>query len=188
MKRTIVLLVALASVATTVAAQSAQRDFVKAWRGQFVVLKTPLYSLVFNERGKLGNTRRNLREGLLVVTPAGDGYFQFDGRQGRNSVKDSDPERLVGTINREYVGDSLDVRSYRKVEPLVINRFDPGVELEVSAARVDGDEITLEFVQPGGKEVMTSLRIKWPVPLSPSFTEREPVEKLISQFVAIKQL
>jgi hypothetical protein len=188
MKHLIVVLVVSACLGTSVEVETPQRAFINAWNGQSVVLKRVLYSLIYNERGKLGTTRSGQHEGLLVATPLRGEYLQFDGRHARDTVTANDPELLVRAVATKYEPDSLDVRSYRKLEPLAVHRFEPGVELLVSAVRIGRDEVKLEFVQPnGGKSTMTSLRIKWPLPLSPGFGERLPLEDVLRQFVEIKQ-
>lgn len=187
MKQIIVGVTVLACMGTAVLAESPQRAFVKAWSGQSVVLKRMLHSLIYNERGKLGNTRSGQREGLLVATPLRGEYFQFDGRQTRETVVANHPDLLVKKILTEYEADSLDVRAYRKVDPLGVHRFEPGVALVVSDVRIERDEVTLQFVEaPGGKEAVTSLRIKWPLPISPAFSERDAVEDVLRRFVEIK--
>jgi hypothetical protein len=64
---------------------------VTAARHDIRSVKTALYSLVYNERGRLGNARSGRREGVLVVTSPRGGHFQLDGRQGRGTVVASDP-------------------------------------------------------------------------------------------------
>jgi hypothetical protein len=187
MKHTIIALLVLASMTTTVKAESPRQAFVKAWKGQSVVVKTALYTLVYNERGKLGNTRSGLTEGLLVVTSSRGGHLQFDGRQGRDTVVAEDPALLVKAVSEAYRGNALDVRSYRRLEPLAIEQFVAGAELVVSDVRIERDEVKLELEQPdGSKDSMTSLRVKWPLPLSPSFSERRQLEDLLRQFVEIR--
>lgn len=188
MKRIVMCLAVVACLGTTVAAENPQQAFAKAWTGRTVSVRSPLFSLIFNERAFLGNLKSGLREGLLVVTPSSGATLQFRGRQGRETVTAHDPQQLVNKVNEMYAADALDIRSFRKVEPLAINRFEPGVELVVSDVRVDRDEITLEFVQPGGdSEAVTSIRAKWPLPLSKSFSERPLVENLLGQFVQHKK-
>lgn len=188
MKHTIITLLALATVGTTVNADNPRQAFVKAWKGQPVVVKAPLYSLVFNERGTLGNTHAGRREGLLVVTSSTSRHLQFDGRQGRDTVIAKDPAQLVKAVSAAYQGDNLEIRSYRKIEPLAIEQFVPGAELVVSDVEVDRDVVTLQLQQAdGGKDTSTSLRVKWPLPLSPSFSERPHLEELLQRFVEIRQ-
>jgi hypothetical protein len=188
MKHTIILLFVLASMAVPVKADSPRQAFVKAWKGQAVLVKTALYSLVYNERGMLGNTRSGRREGLLVVTSARGGHLQFDGRQGRDTVVANDPALLVKAVSTAYEPNALEPRSYRKIEPLAIEQFVPGAELVVSDVHIDRDEVKLEFQQSdGNKDTSTSLRIKWPLPLSPSFNERDQLEKLLRRFIEFRQ-
>jgi hypothetical protein len=79
----------------TVEADSPQKAFAKAWVGQPVVLKRVLFTLIYNDRGKLGTTRNGQRDGLLVTTPLRGDYFQFDGRHRRETVVANDPDRLI---------------------------------------------------------------------------------------------
>jgi hypothetical protein len=187
MQRALIFVFALASAGATLLAESPQQAFVKGWEGRTVTVKATLYSLVYNERGKLGTSRAGLREGLIVATPSQGAYLQFDGRQGRGEVTQHDPQRLVAAVNKAYEADVLDVRQYRKLEAVAIDRYDPGVELLVTDVRVDRDQVRFEFATAGGAEAVTGIRVKWPVPLSGSFSERDLVEGLLLRFVEIKQ-
>jgi len=181
------LLAALATCVTVSASDSPQRAFAKSWEGRTVTVKQVLYSLVFNERGRLGNTRRAKREGLVVVTPYDGVYLQFDGRQGRDAVADRDPQRVFDVVTSTYQHEALDVRSFRKVEPLVIARFAPGTDLLVTEARVDNDTVRLSLSgvagPNGADEPVTSITVKWPVPFSRSLSERPVIENLIHRLV-----
>ena len=172
------------------AADSPQQAFARSWEGKSVVLKQVLYTLVYNERGKLGNTRNGRRDGLVVATPSSGAYFQFDGRQGKEDVVEKQPQRLVDAVNAAYQPDSLDVRGYRKVEPVVVHRFSAGTELFVTRIRVDRDTVRVALNQTAlaspDEDPATSLTIKWPVPFNKSFSERELVETLMLQFVDVK--
>jgi hypothetical protein len=168
-------------------ADTPQRSFARAWQGRTVKVKSTLYSLIYNERGKLGTTRSGLREGLIVATPSQGAYFQFDGRQGRTDVRQKDLEKFVATVNTTYQPDDLDVRNYRKLEAMAINRYDAGVALVVSGVRVGRDQVTFEFAAAPGDEAVTALRIKWPVPLSKAFGEAPLIEGVLQQFVEYKR-
>src|SRR5262245_16307366 len=98
------------------AADSPQQIFARSREGKSIVLKQALYTLVYNERVKLGNTRNGRREGLMVATPSSGAYLQFDGRQGKDDVVDKQPQRIFELVNAAYQPDNLDVRAYRKVE------------------------------------------------------------------------
>jgi hypothetical protein len=190
-RRHAALVVMLMSASAVVRASDSPQDaFAKRWEGQSVMVRYPLYSLVYNERGKLGNTRANRRDGLTVVTASGGMYFQFDGRQSRNDVIGRDPERIVDAVSVEYQPDSLETRSYRKIEPLLITRYERGVELVVKSVRIERDSVRLIFARAGGADssddTATSLTVKWLAPLSKSFSERDLVEGLIRRFVDFK--
>jgi hypothetical protein len=192
-RRLLALVVVLMSAGTVVTAgDRPQQSFVKAWQGRRVIVRRPLFSLVYNERGLLGNTYSGRRDGLTVVTPSEGTYLQFDGRQGRDDVVGRDPQSMVRAVAAAYEGDSLDVRQYRRVEPLLITRYDPGVELVVASVRLDRDTVKLGFVQESGPDgddaPVTSLTIKWPVPLSKSFSERAIIEQLILPYVNVLPL
>jgi hypothetical protein len=187
-RRLTVTIVALAAALSTVAAvESPQQAFVKRWEGQTVVVKQTLYSLVYNERGRLGNTRSGKRDGLTVVTPSAGTYLQFDGRQGRDDVVEREAQRVIDSVSVAYQADSLDVRSYRKVEPVLMTRHDAGAELVVGSVRVDRDTVRLAFAQGAAlsadEDPVNALTVKWPVPLSRAFSERGLIENLIRQFV-----
>lgn len=176
-----VLMCALPSAAL---ADSPQQAFARRWQGKAVVLKQPLYTLVYNERGRLGTTRNNRRDGLTVVTPSNGVYYQFDGRQGRDDVMQRQVVGMVEAVNAAYQPDSLDVRAYRKVEPIVLNRYDPGSELVIGRVLVDRDFVRIAFVQGASdaEDPLTWLTVKWPVPISKSLSEADVIEGLIRQF------
>lgn len=189
-RRLAVVVVALSTVLCAVATtETPQQAFIKRWEGQPVVVQQTLYTLVYNERGKLGNTRSGKRDGLTVVTPSAGTYLQFDGRQGRDAVVERQPQKVVEAVGVAYQPDSLDIRSYRKVEPVLMMRHDPGAELVVGSVRLERDTVRLSFAQgpaqTADEDPVTALTVKWPIPFSKSFTERELVENLIRQFVDV---
>ena len=186
---------ALAVVATAVSVVSAgenpQQAFAKNWEGRTVVLKQPLYTLVYDERSRIGVVREGKRDGLTVVTPSDGTYLQFDGRRGRDDIKDTEPQRLKDMVATAYVGEShLALEASRTIEPIVINRHEPGVECVVRKILLSRYTVKLVFASngiDGEQDQLTSLTVKWPVPLSKSLTERETIESLIRVFVEIKQ-
>ena len=183
--------VAIAFSATAAGAVDNPRQlFTKTWEGRAVVLKRTLYTLIYNERGRFGAIRRNRRDGLVVVTPFSGTYFQFDGRQTEDDIVDQNPQRLFEAVATLYRSDALDVREYQKVEPVVLARYEVGVELRVSAIRIDRDTVRLLLDQAGtvqdGGESATALTVKWPTPLSKALNERDAIEGLLGQFVTLK--
>ncbi|PWT81229.1 MAG: hypothetical protein C5B57_10900 [Blastocatellia bacterium] len=182
--------VILAAGSVVSASENPQRTFAKDWEGSAVVLKQTLYTLVYNERGLLGNTHDARREGLMVVTAYGDVFLQFDGRQGRDDIAARDPQRILDLVSVTYQQDSVEVRSYRRLEPLLISRYSPGVELVVSEVRFKIDSVRFSFSETSGSHLVadpiTSITVKWPSHFSKSFSERNVVEELIRRFVVVK--
>jgi hypothetical protein len=186
MKRISVLLLGLClSAIPAAAADNAQQAFAKVWEGRRVTVRAPIYTIVYNERGKFGTTRRGMREGLTVATASGASYLQFDGRQGRDTIVLQDPRQVLGAVNSAYEADALDVRAYRKLEALAVRRCDPGLALQIIAVRLERDEVRMDLAHPGGTEPVTTLRVKWPTPLSKAFDERQPIEGIIGRFLDV---
>jgi hypothetical protein len=177
------------SMATATAADNPRETFTKAWVGKTVLLKQVLYTLSYDERGVMGDTRRDKREGLNVVTPFNGSHFQFDGRQKQDDVVEQDPQRLVDKVLAAYRGDSLSVRSYQKVQPNLLHRYDPGVLLTVSKVRIERDFVRILFVDAKtqfGSEPAAALTVRWPTPFSRSFEEREAIEELVLQYLQVR--
>ena len=89
-----------------------------------------------------------------------------------------------------YRSDALDVRDYQKVQPVVLTRYEVGVELIVSSIRIERDTLRVFLnragtVQDGG-DPATALTVKWPTPLSKALDERDAIESLLRQFVTPK--
>lgn len=176
-----------ASVCATGAAGDSRREFVESWQGTRVVVQQPLYTLVYNETGRLGKTYRDKREGLTVVTPWAGTFFQFDGRDSEANITSRDPQQLMALITDRYRrAHSLDIGSFQRIEPIVVSRFEPGVELVVSGVRIEQNRVRLLLADTEGTagQSATALTIQWPVDLSRSFTERPEVERLIAQFLS----
>ena len=186
MKIPSLVLLTVAVLATPVAADTPQQSFAKAWEGRRVTVRAPIYTLVYNERGKFGTRREGLREGLTVATASGASYLQFDGRQGRETIVQQDPRLVLGAVNAAYEADALDVRAYRKLEALAVRRCDPGLPLQVLAVRMERNEVRIDLAHPGGAEPVTTLRVKWPTPLSKTFDERQPIEDIIGHFLEMQ--
>ena len=171
---------------TPIRGETAVQAYAKAWSGTRVVVKQRMYTLVYNERGRLGKTYRAKRTGLTVTTPSRGTYFQFDGQNSEEDIIDTDPDRLMKRISDTYRRTTMLGESpVQKIEPLVLVRLDPGVELIVSSVRVEVDRVRLTFAKERGdeEEIATTLSIKWPVPLSSTLSERDNLDTLIRRFV-----
>jgi hypothetical protein len=75
------------------------------------------------------------------------------------------------------------------IEPVMLARYDAGTEFIVRGAHVMLDQVRLELSIPGDsqQELATALTIRWPAPLSKSFTERPNVEALILRCVSTRE-
>lgn len=170
-------------------AESNQKAFEKSWVGRRVVVKQALYSLVYNEQGLVGAVRAGRRAGLTVVTPFAGTYFQFDGRHHVDDIVEHDVRRIPASITVAYRKDkALGEGFSQEIEPVTLTFYDVGFHLTVKTARVDRDVVQLTLVPTTGddEEIATSLTVKWPVPLSKSFSERGNVEDLIQQFLTVQ--
>jgi hypothetical protein len=178
--------VALLLAATTItSADTNQKAFEKNWVGRRVVVKRTLYSLVYNDRNLRGSIHAG-RDGLTVVTPFTGTYFQFDGRHRVDDVVEHDVQKIAQSVKLAYVKDApLGEGSIQEIEPVMLARYDRGVELVVRVAQVNRDTVRLKLSLPAGGDdgVATGLTILWPAPLSKSFSERVDVEDLIRQFL-----
>jgi hypothetical protein len=180
-------IVALVVAATAVtSADDNQKAFEKQWTGRRVLVKRPLYSLVYNEHGPRGGVHQE-RDGLTVVTPFEGTYFQFDGRHKIDDVLEHDVEKIAPSVTVAYRKDRLLEGWLQVIEPVLLTRYDQGVELTVSAARVERDTVRLSLVRGGDQELATTLTVKWPLHISKSFTERGNVEALIQQYLTARE-
>jgi hypothetical protein len=180
---------ALVAAATTVtsAADTGQKLFEKQWTGRHVIVTRMLYSLVYNERGRTGSVRLG-RSGLIVVTPFAGTYFQFDGRRRVDDVVEHDVQKVADAVTVAYRKDRFLGEGWvQEIEPVLLEHYDPGIELLVKTAVVERDVVRLELIRPGigEDEAMTSLTVKWPLILSKSFSERGNVEALIRQYLGV---
>ena len=106
-RMTLAFMVLATAVSAVAAAENPQQAFAKNWEGRTVVLKQSLYTLVYDERSRIGRVREGKRDGLTVVTPFEGMYLQFDGRRGRDDIKETEPQRLKDAVATTYVSEPL---------------------------------------------------------------------------------
>ncbi len=178
----------LVVAAAIVSAENQQKAFETSWAGRRVVVRRPLYSLVYKERGSRGSVAAK-RDGLTVVTPFEGVYFRFDGRRGIDDVTDHDVQRIAPAVKSAYVKSQLLDDAVQVIEPVMLARYDPGTELVVRAARVKLDTVRIDLwpATMGEAELATALTVHWPAPFSKAFSERVDVEGLIQQFLAPRE-
>ncbi len=186
------ILVLLASFGPFGPADDARNAFIKQWQGRRVVVRQTLYSLVYNEHGRLGRVYRDKHEGLTVVTPPAGMFFRFDGRDSEKDITARDAQQVIDVIGEKYRRSLVldDVGSFGRIEPQLIARYDAGVELFVAGVRFEPDRVRLllaaaEHAADGAAAPeATSLTVQWPMDLSRTFTERAEIERLIGLFLA----
>jgi hypothetical protein len=179
----------LAAAAVASAANN-QKEFEKLWTGRHVVVKRPLYSLVYNESGLGGSVKAGLRAGLTVVTPSAGTYYQFDGRHKVDDIVAHDVQEIAKSVQLAYQKEKLLGEGWtQKIDPVLLTFYDAGVALKVSTARVERDTVRLTLVLASGADddVATSLTVKWPAPLSKSLSERGNIEQLIQQYLTVRE-
>jgi hypothetical protein len=187
----LILCVALAATASLRAAdRSGKKAFQDAWEGRSVVVKRMLYSVVFDERGRvLPIVKRKSRvSGLTVVTPSGTYYYQFDSRrEEEDDIIDKNPESIVTKMRNQYIRTShLDDGAVQDIEPLMLVRYAPGVAFVVKKVQVDRDRVRLYFHKEGEDDLATTLTVKFPTPLSNELTESALIDSALSRFIARK--
>jgi len=186
-KAVLVCLVA-ALLGVTAHARQPRREFVDSWRGRRVEIKRTLITLVYHERGRLGRIYRNKRDGLTVVTPSAGAYFQFDGRDSEQDIIARDPQQVVERIGGAYQRDEpVETGFYQRIDPQLIERYEPGGALVVRDVRIDRDRVRLSFENPAtdspAGQIATWLTVQWPKDLSVALTEAPLIDALIRQYV-----
>ena len=183
-------LAALTLVGAASSAPSAETPanaFKKDWEGRPVVVQRPLFTLVYDELGRVGATHRGKREGLNVVTPSKGSYLLFAGRQSQEDIVDSDPDRLIDRVKAAYRrNEHLQIGFTQTVMPLHVIQYARGIQLVVTRVETDRAAVTLLLRKPDPAtkgELATTLTVQWPAPLSKDFDEREPIERVIQQFI-----
>jgi hypothetical protein len=191
MHRAFALLVATLVIGSpaAVGGNGARDALIRSWEGRPVILRQPLYTLIYNERGKLGTTHNGRRDGLTVLTPSNGVYFQFDGRQGKDDITSPAAQPIMVAVNEAYGPDALDLRSYRKLEAVAVHQFSVGVRLVIGKIRIERDSVKVPLMQPGAEgdaDAVTSITIKWPLPFSKSFTEGDNIDALLRTYVDLE--
>jgi hypothetical protein len=172
-------------IASLQAAEAPAAAFRNSWEGRRVVVQRPLFTLVFDELGRVGATHKNKREGLTVATPSKGSSYRFAGRQSVDDLVNTDPDRLFDQIRLSYKRNQhLQIGFTQTVTPLHLIQYVRGIELLVR--RVDIERASIRFVlhkvEPAS-EYATTLTVDWPAPISSNFTERAEIERVVNQFL-----
>jgi hypothetical protein len=150
------------------------------------VVKSPLYSVLYDEVGRMGKHYRGKLAGMTVATHAGQ-HHEFDGPGSEEDIAEPTPNDVMSQMSaRFYRSSHLELSSVKAITPRMLRQYDPGVVLLVDSVKVDRNRIRFEFSEAGDekKRFATSLTIEWPAPLSKEFRERQAIEDMLRRFVA----
>ena len=186
-KRSIAALGAFAIVCASAPAPSAESPanaFKKHWTGRQVVVQRPLFTLVYDEVVRFNAIERGKRDGLVVTTPSKGSYLLFAARKSHDDIVDTDPDRLMDRVKTTYNRTRhREEGLFQTVTPLHVVQYPRGVPLVVTRVQLDRAAVTLLLHKPDSSEFATALTVQWPAPLSKELDEREPLERLIQQFI-----
>lgn len=191
MKRYLRLASAIAIVIAAVtislhAAESEKKSFLAAWQDRSVVLKRPLFSIVFDERSKwLPMFKRDGRvAGLTVGTPSAM-YYQFDARrEAEGDIVAIDPNVIVSTLRDQYRRSAyLEIGNVQDVQAVMLVRYEPGVELVIKKVQIERDRVRLLLHKDRKGDLSTTLTVKWPVPLSNELSEAAVIEDILDRYL-----
>jgi hypothetical protein len=162
-------------------------EFTKNWNGRRVVVKSALYTVLYDEIGRLGVHYQGKLAGLTVATPAGE-YYEFNGPGSDDDpVVEPTPNRVFSEMSARYTrAYHNDIGTMKTITPLLLRQFDPGVELIVHAVKVERTRIRFEFRrtdEAADDGFATSLTVECPAPLSKTFHERETIEGVLRRFI-----
>jgi hypothetical protein len=164
---------------------SEKKAFVADWQGRPVVLKRTLYSVVYDERPRFAPLARQDGKiaGLTVATPSSV-YYQFDARRdSEDDIVNRDPNVIVTTLREQYRRSThLEIGNVKDVEPVLLVRYEPGVELIVKKVQIERDRVRLLLHKRTG-ETATTLTVKWPAPLTKELTESPVIEDVLGNFL-----
>jgi hypothetical protein len=177
--------IVVAAVTLPVHAGSGKKSFLAAWQERSVVLKRPLFSIVFDERSKWLPmfTREGRVAGLTVGTPSAM-YYQFDARRdAEEDVVATDPNAIVSTLRDQYRRSAyLDLGNVQDVQAIMLVRYEPGVELVIKKVHIDRDRVRLLLHKDRNGDLSTTLTVKWPVPLSKELSESAVIEDILDRY------
>jgi hypothetical protein len=181
-----VLALVVATTAIDAAQQHGRKAFVTAWQEQRVVVKRPLYSLVYSERTRfLPIARKDGRiSGLTVATPT-ETYYQFEARRDyEEDIVARTPEGILAAMKTHYRRSAhLDEGYVQDVEPGMLVRYESGVKLVVGRVDIERDLVRLFLRRENDHEIVTTLTVKLGGPVSTALVEAPLIESVLSRFV-----
>jgi hypothetical protein len=183
----VLILLATSAFPLDAVAQSGRKAFVGGWENRAVVVKKTLYSIAFDERPRyLPFVKREDRIVGLTVATWSDTYYRFDARRdSEEDIIERDPDRIAAILRTQYYrGLHLDIGNVQDVQPWMLLRYEPGVELVVRKIQFERDYVRLFLHQNRDSDLATTLTVQWPVPLSKELTESSLIDDVLMRFLA----
>src|SRR5262245_40249384 len=175
----------LVSADPTLHAASGRKAFISAWEGSRVVVTRTLFSIVYDERSRLVPLLKQEGRvaGLTVVTPS-ETYYLFEARRdSEEDIIERDPERLVSALKTQYRRSThMDIGNTQDVEPVMLVRYEPGVQFVVKDVRIERDRVQFRFSKLNEDTLATTLTVQWPAPLTKELTESDTIENALTRF------
>ena len=173
--------------ASTVTGRGASvSEFTRAWDGRRVLVKSVLYTVLYDEVGRVGIHYNGRQAGLTIATPDGQ-YYEFDAPGSDEDVVEQTPDRVVSEMSTRFIrAYHLDIGIVKTITPLSLRQYEPGIVLIVDSIKVERNRVRFAFRRAGeaaGDEFATSLTVEWPAPLSKALNEREGIEGVLRRFV-----
>jgi hypothetical protein len=158
--------------------------FATDWTGRRVIVRSALYTVLYDEVGRAGIHYRGKLAGLTVATPMRQEY-EFEGPGSGGKIVAAMPDRVVSEMSvRFFRANHLDIGNVQTITPLVLRQYEPGVVLIVAAVKVERSRVRLDFRQEDHEEPFaTSLTVKWALPFSNTVAERRAIETVVRRFV-----
>ena len=175
-----------ATHAIDAAQQHGRKAFVTAWQEQRVVVKRPLYSLVYSERTRfLPIARKDGRISGLTVATTTETYYQFEARRDyEEAIVARTPEGILAAMKTRYRRSAhLDEGYVQDVEPGMLVRYESGVKLVVGRVDIARDLVRLFLRRENDHEIVTTLTVKLGGPVSTALVETPLIESVLNRFV-----
>ncbi|HEY3158388.1 MAG TPA: hypothetical protein VGJ78_05455 [Vicinamibacterales bacterium] len=176
------------AASTVTGAGAGVNGFAKSWNGRRVIVKSALYTVLYDEIGRTGIHYHGKQAGLTIATPDGQ-YYEFDGPGSDENVVEESPDLVMSEMSTRFIrAYHLDIGIVKTITPLSLRPYEPGAILIVDSVKVDRNRVRFAFrrsheAADGDDEFATSLTVEWPVPLSKTLREREGIEGVLERFI-----
>ena len=182
------LMMTTCAASTVTGAGAGVSEFAKSWNGRRVVVKSALYTVLYDEVGRTGIHYHGKQAGLTIATPERR-YYEFDGPGSDEDVVEESPNLVMSEMSTRFIrAYHLDIGIVKTITPLSLRQYEPGAILIVDSVKVDRNRVRFAFRRSDeaadeDDAFATSLTVEWPVPLSKALRERDGIEGVLLQFV-----